>query len=167
MSDPPPRATRKRKPVQTQDAREGTRSTVAGWLTTMSDYVGGQRKGKIYDEKGFRPGRAQAYPKISGEEMRSPALDKLDELTRKQWADRRHALSLQNATSEDNIDRNVPAPKPWFIVPSAPTPGYVHRQSHENEIWARLSEGGARIALVGKGGIGYGVNACRVCAHLT
>lgn len=58
--------------------------------------------------------------------------------------------------------------KPLFIVTHAPTRDYIHRQSLEDEIHKKLSVGGARIALVGEAGIGYGISIRRFpLAHLT
>ena len=57
-------------------------------------------------------------------------------------------------------DHVKPAPDPWFITPDALTEDCIHRKSLEDKIYKKLSVGGARIALVGEGGIGYSITAC-------
>ena len=69
--------------TQTHATLEGTRRTVAGWLTTVAEYVGTPQK-KSYDDAGFRRGRAMRFPEIPGEGMRNPDLHQIVE----QWTSR-------------------------------------------------------------------------------
>lgn len=80
----PFRPVKKRKPDRTQNAGEGARNTVAGWLTTAADYVGVRKKEKSYDDEGFRRGRAMEYPPIPGEGVRNRELERITE----EWSSR-------------------------------------------------------------------------------
>lgn len=85
MWDPPDRATKKQKPDRTQNAREGTRSIVGGWLTTAADYVGGRKKEKSYDDFGFRRTRAREIPKVPREEYSHPSWGSPDVSLAQPW----------------------------------------------------------------------------------
>jgi len=69
--------------VPTHATLEGTRRTVAGWLTTVAEYVGTPQQ-KSYDDGGFRRGRAAGFPRIPGEENRNVNLTQIAE----QWTSR-------------------------------------------------------------------------------
>lgn len=119
----PGRSTETLASVQTYVTREGARRTVAGWLTTIADYVGGPRK-KMYDDAGFRRGRAMAFPSIPGEESRNRDLGQLHEVVAERWLRRdvSPVPSMHSAASRDEVDcetSNVPA-APTPVMPPAP-----------------------------------------------
>lgn len=75
-AESPSRSTDTLDTAQAQDTRGGARRTVAGWLTTIADYVGGPKK-KQYDDTDYRGGRARGYPIVPGEENRNRDLGRL------------------------------------------------------------------------------------------
>lgn len=81
---------------------EGTRRTVAGWLTTVAEYVGTPQE-KSYDDAGFRRGRAMAYPRLPGEENRNPGLNQIT----REWTSRDLSRdpSIRRATSTHTVTR--------------------------------------------------------------
>ena len=52
----------------------------------------------------------------------------------------------------------VASPNPLSTVPFPRDPDYIHRGSLIDEIHEKLSVPAARVALVGLGGVGYGVH---------
>jgi hypothetical protein len=101
---------------------EGTRRTVAGWLTTVAEYVGTPQE-KSYDDAGFRRGRAMAYPGVPGEENRNPGLSQVT----REWTTRdlsrepsiRRAPSTHTATRErSNTADTLQIPSPTHTRPS-------------------------------------------------
>jgi hypothetical protein len=101
---------------------EGTRRTVAGWLTTVAEYVGTPQE-KSYDDAGFRRGRAMLYPGVPGEENRNPDLSR----TTREWTSRdlsrepsiRRAPSTNTATRErSNTADTLQIPSPTHGRPS-------------------------------------------------
>lgn len=52
-------------------------------------------------------------------------------------------------------NRSETIPRPLSTVPFPRDPDYVHRGQIVNEIRRKLSVPGARVALVGLGGVGY------------
>ena len=111
--------------ARAQDTRGGARRTVAGWLTTIADYVGVPNK-KQYDDSGFRRGLAREYPIVPGEENRNRDRSRL---YRERWLRRDvspapsmlsmsvgSGPSMHSAASRDKVEREAPN------VPGAPTP---------------------------------------------
>jgi hypothetical protein len=101
---------------------EGTRRTVAGWLTTVAEYVGTPQE-KSYDDAGFRRGRAMAYPSLPGEENRNPGLNQIT----REWTSRdlsrdpsiRRAASTHTVTRErSNTADTLQLPSPTHNRPS-------------------------------------------------
>lgn len=111
--------------TQTHATLEGTRRTVAGWLTTVAEYVGTPQQ-KSYDDAGFRRGRAMRFPQIPGEAMRNPVLNQIDE----QWTSRdpSRAPSVRSAASgceaatitreRSNTTDTLQLPSPTLTRPS-------------------------------------------------
>ncbi|KAM0719432.1 hypothetical protein Q7P37_005337 [Cladosporium fusiforme] len=106
--------------TQTHATLEGTRRTVAGWLTTVAEYVGTPQK-KSYDDDGFRRGRAMGFPAIPGEENRNPDLPRFTA----QWTSRDPSRepSVRSRTSGTTRDRSNTAdtlqlPSPTHNRPS-------------------------------------------------
>lgn len=89
--------------AQTNTTLDGTRRAVAGWLTTVAEYVGTPQK-KSYDDAGFRRGRAMGFPEIPGEISRNPALHQITE----QWTSRDPSRepSLRRVTRETGRERS-------------------------------------------------------------
>lgn len=100
---------------------EGTRKTVAGWLTTVAEYVGTPQK-KSYDDAGFRRGRAMGFPEIPGELNRNRNLHQITE----QWTNSREPSrepSIRRATGSATRERSNTAdtlqlPSPTYSRPS-------------------------------------------------
>jgi len=104
---------------------EGTRRTVAGWLTTVAEYVGTPQE-KSYDDAGFRRGRAMAYPSLPGEENRNPGLSQLT----REWTNRdlSREPSIRRATSTHTVTRERSNTADTLQLPS-PT---HHRPSRDS-----------------------------------
>lgn len=123
-SDSPRRLTNDLTRTHTHATLEGTRRTVAGWLTTVAEYVGTPQK-KSYDDAGFRRGRAMRFPQIPGEAMRNSNLNQIDE----QWTSRdpSRAPSVRSTTGErgpgttrerSNTTDTLQLPSPTYTRPS-------------------------------------------------
>lgn len=131
---------------------EGSRRTVAGWVTTVAEYVGMPQK-KSYDDAGFRRGRAMAFPRIPGENHLNPDMHQIIE----QWtsgdpsrerSNTADTLQLPSPTharpSRDNAilpelsDRTTTRSNPPAVIVT-PEPGLSgrqnthHTQIHDNE----------------------------------
>lgn len=121
-SESPRRLTNDLARTPTHATLEGTRRTVAGWLTTVAEYVGTPQK-KSYDDAGFRRGRAMGFPRIPGEENRNPDLHQITE----QWTSRdpSRAPSIRSVTSgaratreRSNTADTLQLPSPTHTRPS-------------------------------------------------
>lgn len=90
--------------AQNQDAHEGTRRTVPGWLTTVAKRMVWQKE-KSYDDAGFRRGRAHMYPSIPAEQNRNRGLNMAVE----EWTSRdlEGETSIRSATGKGNADRGM------------------------------------------------------------
>jgi hypothetical protein len=131
--------------TQTHATLEGTRRTVAGWLTTVAEYVGTPQK-KSY-------GRAMRFPEIPGEGMRNPDLHQIVE----QWTSRDPSRepSIRSATvgaarERSNTADTLQPPSPTYTRTSwhslnPPTPSQVkHAGTSVRERMVGGGGGGSR-----------------------
>jgi hypothetical protein len=103
----PNRPTKNQEPVQTADTtREGTRQILAGWLTTIAEYVGTQKL-KKYDDAGFSRGRAMEYPRFPDEESRNPDLSHITRL----WTEQMPSRDPSPKPTHSAVRRRDPDPE--------------------------------------------------------
>lgn len=136
--------------TQTHATLEGTRRTVAGWLTTVAEYVGTPQK-KSYDDAGFRRGRAMRFPEIPGEGMRNPDLHQIVE----QWTSRDPSRepSIRSGTVGAARERSNTADT---LQPPSPTYTRTSRDSLNPPTPSQVKHVGTSVRerMVGGGGGG-------------
>jgi hypothetical protein len=114
------------EPVQKRATLDGTRRTIAGWLTSTAERVRTPNP-KSYEDAGFRRGRAQEFPAIPGEEMRNPDLSQMREIIAEHWDSRDPSPEpAHSPASRRNLD-----PETSFVSKG---PARTKSSSHNQEL---------------------------------